>query len=304
MPTGNRAASTTRWAIVSTEQGIWLEHEVFSPREPLRRSVGRFVGWRFDTPNAPTTTAVPSRYITVILSLDGAIELVKMPTSAQHPTTFSALVGGLHSSPAMVRSSGPAIRLEISPLASRQLLDLPAGALGTVVIDLADLFGSASALLVERLCEERSWVQRFELVEQFLVARLRDRRDVAPEVTRAWELLTRSGGKCRVDALAAEVGWSRRHLAARFAEEIGLSPKQAARVLRFEQACALLQRGRFTFAEAAAEAGFADQAHLNREWQQLAGSTPTDWLAQEVPDPAPDVEFPFVQDTAATADSR
>jgi AraC-like DNA-binding protein len=49
-------------------------------------------------------------------------------------------------------------------------------------------------------------------------------------------------------------------------------------------------------AEVATRCGFADQAHLNREWQQLAGSTPREWLAQELHDPRNDAEFPFVQD--------
>ena len=55
--------------------------------------------------------------------------------------------------------------------------------------------------------------------------------------------------------------------------EVGLTPKQAARVLRFERAGGLLRSGRYDLAMVAAEAGYYDQAHLSNEWRALAGCT-------------------------------
>ena len=68
--------------------------------------------------------------------------------------------------------------------------------------------------------------------------------------------------------------------------EFGLSPRQLARIGRFERAQALAQAG-MPLAETAHRAGFADQAHLTREWVALAGCPPTTWLREE---------FPFLQD--------
>ncbi|MGH3796323.1 MAG: helix-turn-helix domain-containing protein [Pseudonocardiaceae bacterium] len=85
-------------------------------------------------------------------------------------------------------------------------------------------------------------------------------------------------------ALAEEVGWSRRHLGERFRREFGLTPKVAGRVMRFEIAHRLLQTpDRPALAEVAARCGFYDQAHLHREWRELAGCTPSRWLADEFP---------------------
>jgi transcriptional regulator GlxA family with amidase domain len=89
----------------------------------------------------------------------------------------------------------------------------------------------------------------------------------------------------RVDALAEALGRSRRHLAKRFAEEVGASPKVAARLIRFEAARARL--GSVPLARLAAEHGYSDQAHLAREFSALGGAPPT--------------EFPSVQDDAAAA---
>ena len=106
-----------------------------------------------------------------------------------------------------------------------------------------------------------------------------------------------------VEELAAHVGWSRRHLASRFAVEVGFTPKALCRIVRFEYACELLLHPkRRSLADVASVAGYYDQPHLTREWSELAGCTPTAWLAEEFHDPPRlDQEFPFVQDVGRIA---
>jgi AraC-like DNA-binding protein len=72
----------------------------------------------------------------------------------------------------------------------------------------------------------------------------------------------------------------RPHLARGFRREIGLTPKAAARVIRFDRACRLLPR--HSGVAVAAECGYADQAHLIREFVSFTGPSPTRWLAEEV----------------------
>ncbi len=91
-----------------------------------------------------------------------------------------------------------------------------------------------------------------------------------------------------VAGLADEVGWSARHLTARFRAETGLRPKEAARVIRFDRARRRLSPTGRSLADLAAETGYFDQAHLAREFRTLAGCSPTAWLAEE---------FDFVQAT-------
>jgi AraC-like DNA-binding protein len=81
--------------------------------------------------------------------------------------------------------------------------------------------------------------------------------------------------------LAAEVGWSTRHLEQEFGATIGLSPKTAARLRRFERSVPLVAMGQ-PLALVAARCGYADQAHMTREWRRLAGTTPGQWMDQDV----------------------
>ncbi|MBE1470366.1 AraC-like DNA-binding protein [Kibdelosporangium phytohabitans] len=103
----------------------------------------------------------------------------------------------------------------------------------------------------------------------------------APQVVWAWRRLCRSGGRIRVAQLAAEVGWTRRHLLTRFREQIGLAPKTAARVIRFQHALRLLQHPerRLSLAGLAQTTGYSDQAHLTREFRALTGATPLELAA-------------------------
>jgi transcriptional regulator GlxA family with amidase domain len=89
-----------------------------------------------------------------------------------------------------------------------------------------------------------------------------------------------TGGLLRIEDLAAETGWSRRHLADRFGAETGLSPKAAARVMRFERACDRLRSTPDPLSAVAADLGYVDQAHLSRDFRDLAGQTATSWRAE------------------------
>jgi AraC-like DNA-binding protein len=142
--------------------------------------------------------------------------------------------------------------------------------------------------LVDRLVTAPGWGERFATLDDFLVARLKEDRGPAREVMWVWEQILAAGGVIEVSHLAAEVGYSRRHLGELFRRELGLAPKTAARVARFERSRHLLAadspKG---LAAAAADAGYFDQAHMAREWSTIAGCSPSVWMAEELP---------FVQD--------
>ena len=129
------------------------------------------------------------------------------------------------------------------------------------------------------------------MLEEFLAGRVRAAQAPGgpvprPEVSYAWDRLRRSRGAVSVSDLAAETGWSARHLGAQFRAETGLSPKAGARVIRFDLARRRLLRrqgagGRVMLAELAAECGYYDQAHLARDFRDLAGCPPSVLFAEE-----------------------
>jgi transcriptional regulator GlxA family with amidase domain len=185
-------------------------------------------------------------------------------------------------SPAIVEHGGAqsGIQLQLSPLGARGLLDVPAGELAGLDLHAADLLGRLGDDLQEQLHAADSWGARFRLLDDRLGRALDLDRVPPPEVRRAWHLLCASGGTARIADVARAVGWSERHLAARFRTEIGLTPKAAARVIRFDRARRMLPGSAGAFV--AATCGYADQSHLVRDFVDFTGLAPSAWLAAEV----------------------
>jgi AraC-like DNA-binding protein len=146
--------------------------------------------------------------------------------------------------------------------------------LGNRVVELSDLLGSDAERWAERLSATRGWADRFTLLDQLLADRMAAGPVPSREVAMAWRTMRRAGGAVRVADLAEDAGRSHRHLAAQFRDQVGPTPKTAARILRYERAARLLARGDMTPAQVAAVCGYADQPHLTREFARLAGTTP------------------------------
>lgn len=77
-----------------------------------------------------------------------------------------------------------------------------------------------------------------------------------------------------IDTLAGNLALSPSQLRRRCLRAVGVSPKVLQRTLRFQGFLALAQAGAGSPAGLAADAGYADQAHLNRECRRLTGLTP------------------------------
>jgi AraC-like DNA-binding protein len=81
------------------------------------------------------------------------------------------------------------------------------------------------------------------------------------------------GGELTADDLATAAGCSRYAAYRAFRQAYGLSPSDYQRQLRVQTARRLLSAG-VTPAQVAADAGFADQAHLTRWFRRYYGVTP------------------------------
>ena len=259
-----------------------------SPAPELCGLVGRYHGYRYVGSDPGVHYGVPSRYLTLIISLGPPIELQPSPGATTEGGVFDALLGGLHTTPAIIRDPGHGlgIRVELSPLGARALLGLPAGALGGHVVNLTDVWGQTASELVDRIAGATPWTTRFQTLDEVLRRVRIDRAEPRREISYAWGRLVGTGGAIKIADLASEIGWSRRHLAEKFTQELGVGVKAAARVLRFERALSLLElKEHHELASIAAECGYYDQAHMAAEWRSISGVSVTEWLAQELRDP-------------------
>ncbi|MGW5359768.1 helix-turn-helix domain-containing protein [Actinopolymorpha pittospori] len=264
-----------------------------APRPPLRSLVAGYHGYRARSA-AGTHRGLPSRHLTFVVTIEGTVDLVGPMGSVR---SFDRIVGGLRDVPVSIAHDGHqyGIQADLTPLGARILFGLPAGALAGTDVDLETLLGRRTGEFVDRVRTATTWGQRFAHLDTAFerLAASAPESAPAPEVGWVWQRLAESAGGLEVAALAAEVGWSRQHLRTSFRAEYGLTPKVAARLMRFEAARRLVAGPeRMSLAQVAVRCGYADQAHLHRDWTAFAGCTPTTWIAEELP---------FVQDGSGGA---
>jgi AraC-like DNA-binding protein len=237
----------------------------------------------------------------------------------------TAFVSGLSDCYALVDSYGSqrGVQVDLTPLGAFMLLGLPMRQLANRAVELGDVLGPEGARLPERLHEASGWPARFAILDEFFVDRFTRARPASPDVAWALRRLREADGRLRVSELVEELRWSRRHLTARFSEQVGLPPKTLARLLRFGRAARLLGVGPpsheqggeargapSTLTEIALDCGYYDQAHLNRDVREFAGLAPTQLEAMLLPDagciadgcswPETAPQFPSVQDKSAS----
>lgn len=217
--------------------------------------------------------------VVLILGLGGTLE-VSDAAGTQWRSTRS-FVAGLSQAPTLTRYADQqrGVEIRLTPPGAYRLFGVPMSELTDRVIDLEDIWGRAASQLVERLADAPGWAERFAVLDTEL-GRLAVRGPHPDrELEGAWRRLERSSGVLRIGDLLDDTGWSRRRLAERFRQQTGLTAKALARVMRFQHAVRLLTGpGHRSLASIAVAAGYYDQAHLNRDFRELAGCTPTEYL--------------------------
>lgn len=257
------------------------------PAPAIAGFIDRYVGYRMAGFSAGIHRGLPSRHMTFIVAIGPTIDVVEQTDPRQSPQNYRCVLSGLQASTALIAHGGyqEGVAVSLTPLGCRTLFGIPAAALWDTSVEFADVVGPVGSELWERLQYAPSWPERFGVCDRVLSALADPDRAVGPELTRAWRAVVGSGGGVAVGPLADEIGWTRQHLTRRFNREFGLSPKLAARITRFERARRMLAHAPsyVTIAQVAATCGYYDQAHLDRDFADLAGTSPTAWLAEEVP---------------------
>ncbi|MEV7374540.1 helix-turn-helix transcriptional regulator [Streptomyces sp. NPDC090301] len=214
---------------------------------------------------------LPQPVVVVVIGLGNEPVAVD---SASGNQPMRSLVASLSPGPARIRGERvECVEVCLSPGAAYAVLGVSPRELDGSVTALNDVWGPHERRLGERLAGARTWSERLALTDAFLAKRTVGAPSMSPEVAAAWETIVARRGRVRVDDLAASCGWSRKRLRSRFTAQIGLTPKRAAVLVRFDHAARALRAGHSPSSVALAY-GYSDQPHLHRDVLALAGCTP------------------------------
>ncbi len=257
------------------------------PPLPLGRYVREVQGYAEDGGGPVLRTEVPSGILPLILVFGPGFTLHDVTSPERFRPLERSFIAGLHETPTLVGSAGGALCMQVdfTPIGAWRFLRRDLQDLAGRVVDLDLLVGTLAESLEARLEAAGDWPARFALLEAVLSERILNAPKEAPLVDAALQAIEASAGRIPVGALAARLGCSRKHLAAVFRRHTGLAPKSLARVLRFERAFRTLRAGEApSLAALAADCGYADQAHFNRDFRAFAGESPRVLLARCLPD--------------------
>jgi len=248
----------------------------------------------YDETTAPGThIGLPGTSVTWVLPVGEPLVVTRPDRDVVAPPSWSQISGlHLHAVGVQHGARQAGVYVELTIAGARSLLGLPASQLAEQLVDLEDLDGAGSRVAeLRRLPEQLASAPRPDWARLVLAALAAARRRVDDERRPGLErpvahALSRLGRGAHVTDVADEVGYSRRHLGDLVRAETGVSPTHWRRLARFERSRdpvvdALRHGG--TLAGAASEAGYADHAHLTREWVSLAGLPPTAWGRAELP---------------------
>ena len=256
-----------------------------APDAPLRAYVREYVGW-FDRSSVRVRRReVPSGGVPLIINFDSIVQERKADSDEWH--AYGTFTAGLHDAFTLVESSGPGhgIQVNFTPIGARLFYDRPLVDLTNRTVELDEVLGSAASLLVARLRDAGSWEARFDILDAEIRSRIGHARQPPAAVGWAWQHLIKTGGGARIADLVRATGWSERHFVTQFRENVGLTPKAFARVLRFSRAVRLMTNGRAgNLADVAQLCGYYDQAHFTRDFRAFAGVAPSALLESRLPE--------------------
>ncbi|WP_406082765.1 helix-turn-helix transcriptional regulator [Streptomyces zaomyceticus] len=231
----------------------------------------RMAGFRDRIAAGLDLRVLPQPSVVVVIELGGNPVAVESATGNQQMTS---LVASLSPGPARIRGERiECVEVCLSPRAAYALLGVSPRELDGSVTPLDDLWGRHERRLREQLTDATTWHERLALMDGFLTKRASGAPPMSPEVAAAWDTIVARRGRIRVGDLATSCGWSRKRLWSRFSAQIGLTPKRAAMLVRFDHAARALRAGRSP-SDVALACGYSDQPHLHRDVLALAGCTP------------------------------
>lgn len=229
----------------------------------------------------PREKILPLPILDLKINLGGAFKVYEADSTNRFETFTDSWWVGLYNThhslewPSDLRIFG----VRIKPAGAYPLLQLPLSELHNRVVPLDAIWGHFAAEIRERLEVAPTIQAGFACLEQLLLARVGEAPlgwDVAQD---AIAQMMQSHGALSIRTLSDQIGISQNHLGTHFKRLVGVTPKELARLIRFEHVLHAIDPVQpVNWAQVAHQCGYYDQAHFNKDFAAFTGHNPTDYL--------------------------
>ncbi len=257
-----------------------FRYSIHAPPPPLAGLVDYFWSLR-DVPSHSRERVIPSGTLELVINLrEDEFRIGRSVGSGEEYACFrGAIVSGAYGGAFVVetRAHASVVGVHFKPGGAPAFLGVPAGALANAHVELEALWGRRAVELRDRLRAATRAAERFRILEEALIGCRSRSPNVRGEVAVALGRLGAPG--VEVNEIARQVQLSHRRFIELFTEQVGMTPKRYSRVRRFQRALRLAAtHGSPVWAQVALDCGYFDQAHLCRDWVELTGLSPVEFL--------------------------
>lgn len=260
-------------------------HRLHLPARPVADFVEHLWLVRGEVPGTQRQMLLPDGGLVLIFNLGEPQRLCERADTRQHTVFRASWVSGQQPQPIVIQQGGRyhLLGIRFRPGGAFPLFRFPVAELTGRVVEFSDVWGTEASHVREQLDEARTDDDRFRRLEDWLAQRL---RQATPDPRIRFAAKALQQGDIGVGRLAEQTGISGKHLTQHFERHVGLTPKLYGRVQRLQRTIAHIgTRSAVDWAETAFAGGFYDQAHLIRDFRELVGLTPTEYLARRSPYP-------------------
>jgi len=215
---------------------------------------------------------------------DGSLEIVLQLDADYRPALdgpsepFPVLsVGGIRTASHTIENSGRPVRvlgIGLWPAGAYALLRTSLRELTDLDLDLHDVIGRAAAEFGTLCWDAHGDAACVGAAVEWMRARIGRAPEPAALVARTLAQIEADGGDLLIAALDGFDGKAGGRFAAAFRDQVGVTPKRFARIVRFRRALELVRHGEASLAEIAGRTGYYDQPHMNAEFRVHAGMSP------------------------------
>ena len=187
-----------------------------------------------------------------------------------------AFFHGIYNNPVHWKVKSPARIFGIcfKPEMFHHLFNVPAASVFCSFVELSSFLGKEAMCLPKSIYGLKNVEDMIAQTNLFLSQRLTQMGRQHSYMVEAANLIRSHKGNISIEQVSSTIGVSMRQLQRSFKEQMGTTPKGYLRIIRFRNALASLRDEDVDWGDITYGLGYADQAHLIREFKEFAGESP------------------------------
>jgi AraC-like DNA-binding protein len=260
----------------------------YQPPPPLSFFVEGFWYYEGHTSGHPKDKLLPDGAMELIVDLTDVPKKLHESADPRRFTTFrNCWISGMQQGFLIIGSepNSSMMGARFRPGGAFPFFGFPMSELSADVVELENIWKRDALLLREQLLAQPTPERKFAVLERFLFGLARERLALDRAVGFSLSRIAGTQG-CTIGELADRSGLSQKSLIARFDKVVGLTPKFASRIFRFQRVLRNVgDRESVEWTQMALDCGYYDQAHFNHDFREFSGITPGEYLHSRGPFP-------------------